>query len=148
MAERSRSYSRTQHVCAFVRHDWSRAGRIDCANAGHRLADGYIAAGPEACPGVLRQRRGRPTPRIADQPQPAWRLADLIAAQQAAGIVQGDPNIRPWYDDLLLACLEHRFASDVQLGRRMPDFGDDEISIGQGGRARRCASALSASNSA
>ncbi len=66
---------------------------------------------------------------IGDRPQPAWRPADLIAAQNAASIVQGNPDTRPWYD-LLLACLEHRFGGDVRLGHRLLDFGDDEVRIG------------------
>jgi hypothetical protein len=68
---------------------------------------------------------------IGDRPQAAWRPADLIAARQAASIAGGNPDTRPWYD-LLLACLEHRFGSDVRLGHRVPDPGDAEISIGEG----------------
>jgi hypothetical protein len=66
---------------------------------------------------------------IGDRPQQAWRPTDLITAQKAASIVQGNPDTRPWYD-LLLACLEHRFGGDVRLGRRTPEPGEDEISIG------------------
>lgn len=66
---------------------------------------------------------------IGVRPQTDWRPADLITIQKAASLRQGNPDALPWYD-LLLACLEHRFGSDVRLGHHVRDIGEDEISIG------------------
>jgi hypothetical protein len=94
----------------------SSPGNTWHALAGHRFVD-VVTSESLALQGIV------------DRPQAAWRPADLIAARQAAGIVEGNPATRPWYD-LLLACLEQRFGGDVRLGHRFPDPGDDEIGIG------------------
>ena len=60
---------------------------------------------------------------LADRPQASWRLADLTAPLAAA-----HPRTRP-LQDLLSACLEHRFGGEVALGRDDLSSADDDIAI-------------------
>jgi hypothetical protein len=53
---------------------------------------------------------------LADRPQAAWLPADLVTVARVAPVIERCPAARPLYA-LIAACLEHRFAGDVRLGR-------------------------------
>jgi hypothetical protein len=65
---------------------------------------------------------------LIDQPQATWRPGDLAVAGRAMPVVERCPQARPLWD-LLLACLEHRFAGEVRLGKSAPPVRDDDIGI-------------------
>jgi len=71
---------------------------------------------------------------LAERPQSAWTPSDLAMARGVSWLAERNPQARPFYE-LLLACLEQRFGSDVAIGQGVPEVGDDDVRISREGTA-------------
>jgi hypothetical protein len=65
---------------------------------------------------------------VADRPPSQWTVTDLRLVARSEAEAAANPATRPLLD-LLRACLETRFGTDVGIGGTAPGIGDDEIGI-------------------